>query len=132
MFHARRTRDGIMGGTYIVTYRLCTELGKTLQLWIERDVDVVETPIGTSTKTLKPSIYFAAPQYARKLTKTLVPGSEADISFWNCGKPGHRHAKCRLHIRSAVIAARKAKFFENKMIKAASAFHTNWFKDCKN
>ncbi len=104
---------------------LCTELSNALQLWIERDLNVVLTPIRTFTKTLKPSIYFAAPQYARKLKKTLVPGSEADISCWNCGKPDHRHATCRKHIRPAVIAAQKAKFFEKKMIKAASTFYTN-------
>ncbi len=69
---AEHISSGIDGST---KWRgLCTDLGNALQLCIERDGDVAKTPIGTSTKTLKPSIYFAAPKYSRKITKTLFLG----------------------------------------------------------
>ena len=44
----------------------------------------------------------------------MLPGSEYDDSCWNCGKNGHRHAKCFKPINFKVIAARKAAFLENK------------------
>ena len=39
---------------------------------------------------------------------------------WNCGHSGHRFSKCRKPLNVTAIAARKAKFLENKYGKNGS------------
>ncbi len=93
---------------------LCTELGNALQIHIEREGDSREILVPAISSTSNPNIFFAAPRYAKKVSKAMYPGSEYDDSCWNCGKNGHRHAKCLKPINFKVIAAKKAAFLENK------------------
>ncbi len=59
---------------------ICNELGNALQIRIEQEG--VSNPRNEfmSPKADKPKIYFAAPTYAKKITKALFPGSERDTS----------------------------------------------------
>ncbi len=80
----------------------------------------------------KPTIFFTAPKYTKRVTKKLFPGSDQDRSCWNCGRAGHRHVRCRKPLNPAVIAARKAEFLEKKKAaRVASVYSTNWCKDSK-
>ncbi len=93
---------------------LCTELGNALQIRIEREGDsrdVLEPAISASSK---PHIFFAAPRYARNISKEMFPGSKYDDACRNFGINEHRHAKFFKPINFKVIAARKAAFLENK------------------
>ncbi len=62
----------------------------------------------------KPTIFVTATKYAKRVTKKLFSGSDQDRSCWNCGRTGQRHVRCKKPLNPAVIAARKAKFLENK------------------
>ncbi len=62
----------------------------------------------------KPTIPFTAPKYAKRIMKKLFPGSDQYRSFWNCGRTGHRHFRCRKPLNPPITAARKAEFLEKK------------------
>ncbi len=93
---------------------LCTELGNALRIRFERESDSREALEPEISTFSKPHIFFAAPRYAKKVSKAMFPGSEYEDTCWNWGKNGHRHAKCLKPIKFKLMAARKAAFLENK------------------
>ncbi len=96
---------------------LCNELGKALQIRIEREGESRETEATATDLLYKPHIFFTAPRYAKKFSKAMFPRSKYDTSCWNCAKRSHFHAKCLHHINFKVFAARKASIPENEQKK---------------
>ncbi len=95
---------------------LQTQLAITLQIHEE-----VLVRSGNSNKSgpsassgSKPTIFFTAPKYAKRVTKKLFTGSDQDRSCWNCWRTGHRHVRCRKPLNPAFLAARKAEFSEKE------------------
>ncbi len=113
---------------------LCNELGNALQIRIEQEG--VSNPRNKlmSPKTDKPKIHFAAPRYAKNITKAQFPGSERDTPCWNCGEKGHWHLKCTKILRTSLKAARRAEFYQRRGIfaTAASEFYMNGARPGRN
>ncbi len=58
---------------------LCTDLGKALQIRIEREGDSSEILEPAFSSTSKPNIFFAAPRYAKKVSKAMLLGQNMKI-----------------------------------------------------
>ncbi len=61
----------------------------------------------TSSRS-KPTIFFTAPKYAKRVTKDLYLGSDQNRSCWNCRRNGHWQVRCRKPLSPAIIPARNA------------------------
>ena len=59
---------------------LRTEIGNGLHIRIEREIGSRETEVKTTDLASKPSIFFTAPRYAKKISKAMFSGSEFDDS----------------------------------------------------
>ncbi len=57
---------------------LRTGLGNALQIRVEREGGTYDVMEPSTSSTSKPNIFFAAPRYAKKVSKVMFPGSEYD------------------------------------------------------
>lgn len=110
---ATRTLEGVNSSTEFQNFY--SMLANALQIHTEKELlHGKQGQSGTPVNSSKPMIFFAQPQYAKKMAKALFPGNEKDTSCWNCGRSGHRFTKCHRELDMAVIAANKADYFEKK------------------